>query len=329
MFELENYEIYVEDNVHKIKYWVRNNTDEEMDTILNFIQLPFRTYTRLFPVKIGPKSTVWVAMTLREMMPDVHAGQYWGMFCGVDLEIKVNDKCLFKISLPWTITNNFLRKGIEFNSTINKKKFWLIGDSHANYNTKAPLELLTTKKYDIVPVSIQALSLSRFLNSDWRRFLNTIPIWENDVISFELGDVDLRMSLFKKSKENNTPINKLMEDLINRYFKFIGEFKTLYKNKIILLIPNRTAKDGWDVENRILSTTDIRVKLWEDFNERIRILGKLNNIEIWDYKTMYKDVDGSIINDILIEGDLHLKVKEPMLIDLKQKIDINLISKVI
>jgi DNA-binding transcriptional regulator/RsmH inhibitor MraZ len=324
MFELENFEIYVEDNVHKIKYWIRNNTDKEMDTVLNFVQLPFRTYTRLFPLKLGPNGCYWVSTTLREIMPDENAGQYWGMFCGVDLEIKVNDVCVYKIPLPWTITNNFLRKGIDFNSTIHKPKFWLIGDSHANYNTKAPLELLTTEKYDIVPVSIQALSLSRFLNSDWRRFFNTIPIWENDVISFELGDVDLRMSLFKKSKESRVPINKLMEDLINRYFKFIGDFKTLYKNKIILLIPNRTAKDGWDKENRILSTTDIRVKLWEDFNEGIRILGKLNNIEIWDYKTMYKDIDGSIINDVLIEGDLHLKVKEPMLIDLKGKINTNL-----
>lgn len=328
MFELENYEIYIENNVHNIKYWIRNNTDKEMDTILNFIQLPFRTYIRLFPVKIGPKSTVWVATTLREMMPDVNAGQYWGMFCGVDLEIKVNEKCLYKISLPWTITNNFLRKGIDFNSTINKRKFWLIGDSHVNYNTKAPLELLTTEKYDIVPISIHALSLSRFFNSDWRRFFNTIPIWENDVISFELGDVDLRMSLFKKSEEKSIPVEILLGDLLNQYFEFIKEFKKIYNNRIIILIPNRTIKDNWDKENRIMSTTDIRVKLWEDFNEHIRILGKLNNIEIWDYKTMYKDVDGSTIDDVLIEGDLHLKVKEPMLIDIKHKIDVNLISEV-
>ena len=70
-----------------------------------------------------------------------------------------------------------------------------------------------------------------------------------------------------------------------------------------------------------MSTVDVRVKLWEDFNEYIRILGKINNIEIWDYKTMYKDIDGSTINDVLVEEDLHLKVHEPMLIDLKGKIN--------
>lgn len=321
MFELENFEIYVEDNVHKIKYWIRNNTDKEMDTVLNFVQLPFRTYTRLFPLKLGPNGCYWVSTTLREIMPDENAGQYWGMFCGVDLEIKVNDVCLYKISLPWTITNNFLRKGIDFNSTIHKPKFWMIGDSHVNYNTKAPLELLTTKNYDIVPISVQGLSLSRFLNSDWRRFLTTIPIWENDVVSFEMGDVDLRISLFKKSDENKSSYNDLFEDLVIRYFEFIKEFKKLYKNRVIILLPNRTVKDNWDKENRTLSTTDIRVKLWDDFTERIRTLGKNNNVEIWDYKTMYTDVDGSIIDTVLIKEDIHLKVHEPMLIDLKGKIN--------
>jgi hypothetical protein len=95
----------------------------------------------------------------------------------------------------------------------------------------------------------------------------------------------------------------------------------MYNNKIIIQIPNRTIKDNWDKDNRTMSTVDVRVKLWEDFNDYVRTLGKINNIEIWDYKTMYKDSDGSIIDDILIEEDLHLKVHEPMLIDLKNKIN--------
>lgn len=321
MFELENYEIYVEDNMHKIKYWIRNNSDKEVETILNFIQLPFRTYTRLFPLKLGPNGSYWVATTLREMMSDPNCAKYWGMFCGVELEIKVNGECLYKIKLPWTITNNFVRKGIDFNSTIHKPKFWLIGDSHTNYNTTAPLEYVTTEKYDIVPVSVQALSLSRFLNSDWKMFFNTIPIWENDVISIELGDVDLRIALFRKAKEKNVPVETLLCDLVNDYFDFIKELKKLYNNKIIIQIPNRTIKDNWDKDNRTMSTVDVRVKLWEDFNQYVRVLGKINNIEIWDYKTMYKDIDGSTINDVLIDGDLHLKVHEPMLIDLKNKIN--------
>jgi hypothetical protein len=324
MFELENYEIYIEDNTHKIKYWIRNNTNKEMDTVLNFVQLPFRTYTRLFPLKLGPNGSYWIATTLREIMPDPNAGQYWGMFCGVDLEIRVNEECLYKIPLPWTITNNFIRKGINFNSSIHKPKFWMVGDSHVNYNTKSPIEYLTTEKYDIIPVSVQGLSLSRFINSDWKRFFNTIPIWDNDVISFEFGDVDLRMSLFKKSEEGGVPVEILLGDLLKRYFEFIKDFKKIYNNRIIILIPNRTIKDNWDKETRIMSTMDIRVKLWEDFNELIRMLGKPNNIKIWDYKTMYKDIDGSIINDVLVEGDIHFKVHEPMLIDLKGKIDTNL-----
>lgn len=321
MFELENYEIYVEDNTHKIKYWIRNNTNKEMDTVLNFVQLPFRTYTRLFPLKLGPNGSYWIATTLREIMPDPNAGQYWGMFCGVDLEIKVNDECLYKIPLPWTITNNFLRKGINFNSTIHKPKFWMIGDSHVNYNTKGPIEYLTTEKYDIVPVSVQGLSLSRFLNSDWKRFFTTIPIWEMDVISFEFGDVDLRMSLLKKSKEKNIPVDELLKDLIFRFYNFIKEFKQIYKNEIIIQIPNRTVKDGWDKDNRVMSTTKVRVDLWNQFRESIYELGKTNNIKIWDYKSIYEDSDGSILNNVLFKEDIHIKEHELMLEDLKSKIN--------
>jgi hypothetical protein len=324
MFELENYEIYIEDNVHKIKYWIRNNTNKEVDTVLNFIQLPFRTYTRLFPLKMGPNSTFWVTTTLRELMPDPNAGLYWGMYCGVDLEVKIEDKCYYKIPLPWTLTNDYLRKGINFNSTIHKSKFWMVGDSHVNYNTKAPIEYLTTEKYDIVPVSVQGLSLSRFLNSDWKRFFTTIPIWEMDVISFEMGDVDLRMSLFKKSKEKNIPVNQLLKDLIDRFTNFLKEFRNIYKNEIIILLPNRTIKDGWDKDNRIMSTTKVRVDLWGEFKELMIELGKTNNIKIWDYKSIYEDSDGSMLNSMLVKEDLHLEKHELMLEDLKSKINIYL-----
>jgi hypothetical protein len=321
MFELENYEIYVEDNTHKIKYWIRNNTNKEMDTVLNFVQLPFRTYTRLFPLKLGPNGSYWISTTLREIMPDPNAGQYWGMFCGVDLEIKVNGECLYKIPLPWTITNNFLRKGIDLNSTIHKPKFWMIGDSHVNYNTKAPTEYLTTEKYDIVPVSVQGLSLSRFLNSDWKRFFTTIPIWEMDIISFEFGDVDLRISLLKKSKEKNISIDELLKDLIFRFSNFIIEFRKIYKNEIIILLPNRTIKDTWDNQNRIMSTTEVRVDLWNQFKDLMSELGKTNNVKIWDYKSIYEDSDGSMMNSMLVKGDIHLENHKLMLEDLKSKIN--------
>jgi hypothetical protein len=321
MFELENYEIYIEDNTHKIKYWIRNNTNKEMDTVLNFVQLPFRTYTRLFPLKLGPNGSYWIATTLREIMPDPNAGQYWGMFCGVDLEIKVNDECLYKIPLPWTITNNFLRKGVDFNSTIHKPKFWMVGDSHVNYNTKAPIEYLTTEKYDIVPVSVQGLSLSRFLNSDWKRFFTTIPIWEMDTISFEFGDVDLRISLLKKSKEKNISFDDLLKDLIVRFSDFIEEFRKIYKNEIIIILPNRTIKDGWDKQNRIESTTKVRVDLWNQFKELMSELGKINNIKIWDYKSICEDSDGSMTNSMLVKEDIHLEKHELIMEDLKSKIN--------
>jgi len=48
---------------------------------------------------------------------------------------------------------------------------------------------------------------------------------------------------------------------------------------------------------------------------------KLNNIEFYDYRTMTEDVDGSIKNEYLIEGDIHFKIKKPMMDELKSIIE--------
>jgi hypothetical protein len=38
---------------------------------------------------------------------------------------------------------------------------------------------------------------------------------------------------------------------------------------------------------------------------------------------MYTDKDGTLFNDVLYYNDIHIKVKEPMLFDLKYKIENN------
>ena len=38
---------------------------------------------------------------------------------------------------------------------------------------------------------------------------------------------------------------------------------------------------------------------------------------------MYTDKDGTLFNDIFNDDDIHIKVKEPMLFDLKHKIENN------
>ena len=70
-----------------------------------------------------------------------------------------------------------------------------------------------------------------------------------------------------------------------------------------------------------MSTTKVRVDLWNQFRESIYELGKTNNIKIWDYKSIYEDSDGSILNNVLFKEDIHIKEHELMLEDLKSKIN--------
>ena len=45
MFELENYDIFFDEGVYKIKYWFKNLTNKELNAVIKFIELPFRSYT--------------------------------------------------------------------------------------------------------------------------------------------------------------------------------------------------------------------------------------------------------------------------------------------
>jgi hypothetical protein len=50
-------------------------------------------------------------------------------------------------------------------------------------------------------------------------------------------------------------------------------------------------------------------------------LGKTNNIKIWDYKSIYEDSDGSMLDNMLVKEDIHLEKHELIMEDLKSKIN--------
>jgi len=317
MFELENYDIFFDEGIYKVKYWIKNISNKEINADIKFVELPFRSYTRNHKLKFAPNSTYWICFNMQQIMPDKNAGLYCGSFCGVDINIEVDGKEVFHISVPWTITNIDLRKGLFKDSSINKKKFWLIGDSNANYGTHGSKDYVTTSNYDIVPVSVQGLSLSRFLNSDWKRFMSTIPIWKDDIIALEYGTGDIEISIHKRSKDKNTTVDYSLKELLQRYSVFLKDFKKHYSNRLVILAPNRPVKDGWDNDNRPYPTTEFRVKIWKEMVHYLSEFCKLNKIEFYDYRTMTEDIDGSIKNEYLVEGDIHLKIKKPMMDELK------------
>ncbi len=95
-----------------------------------------------------------------------------------------------------------------------------------------------------------------------------------------------------------------------------------------MISPNRPVKDGCLTGNveyykLNISNSSERVELWNYFNNSLKLFCEGNSIIYWDIKHMYSDKDGTLFSDILYHNDIHIKVKEPMLFDLRHKIENN------
>jgi hypothetical protein len=70
-----------------------------------------------------------------------------------------------------------------------------------------------------------------------------------------------------------------------------------------------------------MSNFEQRINLWENFASNLESFCETNNINYWNTKYMYKDKDGGLSSEVLYDNDIHIKIKEPMLFDLKYKIE--------
>lgn len=329
MFELVSYDIYKQNDKYVIRINIHNHSDDHIDTKIIFNDSIFEQCTRDTKIKFAPKTTHWIEWDLvQDNAPNEERGLQMQALWGATLKILINDEVVSKFNLKYTFTNLNLRKGLNNFSNFNKKKFWIVGDSHPGYYTNISSDYLKTSKYDIVPSGLMALTLNRFLKSDWEKWINSLPIFDDDIIAFDIGEIDIRCGLFLSSTKKNIELGTLTEDLLKKYFEFLLYFKEKFKNKIVVISPNRPIKDGCVKGNAehfklTISTTQERLKLWNNFNNRLKLFCEDNSIHYWDIKHMYTDKDGTLFNDILYYNDIHIKVKEPMLFDLRYKIENN------
>lgn len=329
MFELISYDINKVNNKYVIIIFIRNTSENFFNTSIVLKDSIFGQCTKSLETSFEPKSTLWVSWDLTQENPSKELrGLQLSSLWGANLKILINDEVINEFKLKYFITNLNIRLGVGNFSPFNKKKFWILGDSHAGYYTNASPEFLTTSKYDIVPLGMLNLALNNFLKSDWETWFNTFPIFDDDIVAFDLGEIDLRCSLFMASTKYNLDLNTLTKELLKRYFDFIIYFKTNFKNEIVIISPNRPIKDGYLTGNveyykLNLTNTQQRLELWTNFNNQLKFFCEENSIKYWDIKHMYTDKDGTLFNDIFNDDDIHIKVKEPMLFDLKHKIENN------
>jgi len=331
MFHLISYDIKKEEKKFVIQIFIHNSSDNSCDVNTIFEDSIFNQCRKTRTMTFGPKSTNWVSWDLSQDL-DTASNEENGLqlraLWGANFKILIKDEVVAEFPLKYTFTNLNIRYGLNNFSPFNKKKLWIIGDSHSGYYTNTSPKNLTSSNYDIVPLGMLALTLHNFLRSDWKRWINSLPIFDDDIISFDIGEIDIRCGLFETSNKKNVELYSLTNDLLEKYFEFLLYFKQNYKNKIIVLSPNRPIKDGCLIEmaeyyKLTISTQYQRLELWNYFNNKLKLFCDNNLIKYWDIKHMYTDKDGTLFNDILYHNDIHIKVKEPMLFDLRHKIENN------
>ena len=165
---------------------------------------------------------------------EVHKGTYWSTFSSVGSHSVNNDKQItnsFTEPLSLTFTSNdtdevideykldikFVDYSLRSRNT-NKTNVWIIGDSHIghiakniNYNDLEYEKL----RFNVVPKV--GLTTSRFTNSKYFDFLSCLPIEDKDVIIFNLGEIDMRMSTHVKSHKKGVSKKFIFNDILFKY----------------------------------------------------------------------------------------------------------------
>lgn len=189
-----------------------------------------------------------------------------------------------------------------------KKTIWVVGDSHVAHIFKnIKHEDINFGDFVFNHESVVALSLNRFLNSDYEEFLRTIPIKKDDVVCFLLGEIDLRKGIIHTSRTKNKNMNYLLYSLVHRYVEFYSSFTKKFRNTF-LLSPNGIVLEG-HVESFYLDhfTEDSeqdRIFLWNEFHS---LLTEMLGQRYIDFTKSIRRDDNSINFSFLKNDDHHLK----------------------
>lgn len=216
---------------------------------------------------------------------------------------------------------------LELYPALYKKRIWVIGDSHVAHLFKnISYKDMDFGDYVFNHESIVALSLNRFLNSDYEEFIRTIPIEKDDVVCFLLGEIDLRKGIVHTSRTKNKNMLYLLHTLVYRYIEFYNSFVKKYKNTF-LLVPNGVVLDG-HVKSLYLdrfseNSEQERITLWNEFHS---LLAQMLGEHYIDFTKSVRRADNSIDVSFLKDDDHHFKSDKKYLDIIYEQVKKNYIS---
>ena len=275
---------------------------------------------------------------------DLHKGMYWSSFSSAGPHSVNNGKQItnsyiepLRLSFIDKETNELINEykldirfvDISLRGRDNKKKVaWIIGDSHIGHIAK---EInYNDLNYDLIrinAVSKVGLTMNRFVNSNYLEFMTFLPIKDKDIILFNLGEIDMRISTHVKSHRKGHSKKDIFNDILFKYLNSIKKISEEYKNNsIVILRPNlpnngeSNYSEDYINDYFLHSNKNDRKMLDNLFNETITSFCKINtNIKYIDNSLQY-GIDGFIDNNLLIHNDIHMKTNKEYFDSLYDKI---------
>jgi len=209
-----------------------------------------------------------------------------------------------------------------------KRCAWIIGDSHIGHLCKdIHYDELEYDKIRFNPLCRQSVTMSRFYKSDYINYLSYFPIKDNDVLLFNLGEIDMRMAIHVKNHQKKIDKKDLMTGIILNYLTAIKNISNKYdKNKIVILRPNIPTSDSY-ITNEIekeqylkFSNETDRKMLSDYFLSLVESFVKSeNNISFVDNVKQY-EINGFMDENLLLEQNIHMKSNKQYFDSLYEKI---------
>jgi len=209
-----------------------------------------------------------------------------------------------------------------------KRNAWIIGDSHIGHICRdIEYNELEYDKIRINPISKVGLTMSRFTNSDYMEFLSCLPIMADDLLIFNLGEIDMRISTHVKSLNKRIEKKDILTSILLKYIQSIKDISKNYdKNKILILRPNLPISDKRQYSETVINDYFLnsnefdRLELNNYFHDMITsFCNSENNIQYIDNSCQYS-LNGFINDDLLIENDIHMKTNKGYFDSLYEKI---------
>jgi hypothetical protein len=233
--------------------------------------------------------------------------------------IDENNNIILKQEIPFIITDYKKRSLGKYSHSI--PNMWIIGDSNVGVMMKDKSLLINNKVINWV--SHLFLSINRFIKSDYKSFLKTIPIHKDDTLVFLLGEIDLRVSCGRNAGLKGISAEHNLDRILNKYYNVLKEIKELYQCEVIVMAPNPPIRDGVLRPNSYLgiwSTEWERMMLYKRFTNFFYNESLLGNINYLNCMDLYADEEGFMKTELLNEKDSHVNTGDLFIESLSKKL---------